>query len=259
VSGAAILALKLVLTPLLVGMASLAGRRWGPEIGGWILGVPFTSAPVAFFLALSPGQRFAATAALGTMAGTASQAIFCVLYAWMAQRRGWTLSLIAATAGFVVVTALLNLVVLSPWITFVVMIGVVVVSIAAMPGQGMQGREDVTFPRWDIPARMAVATVFVVALTAVAPVLGPRLAGLLAPFPLYATVLTTFAHRLQGSASAVAVLRGLLLGLFGFAAFFLTLGQLLAVSSIAIAFVAAIVVVLVVQGGSLALGRRLWQ
>jgi hypothetical protein len=123
----------------------------------------------------------------------------------------------------------------------------------------MQGREDVTFPRWDIPARMAVATVFVVALTAVAPLLGPRLAGLLAPFPLYATVLTTFAHRLQGSASAVAVLRGLLLGLFGFAAFFLTLGQLLSVSSIAIAFVAAIVVVLVVQGGSLALGRRLWQ
>jgi hypothetical protein len=259
VNGAAILALKLVLTPLLVGMASLAGRRWGPEIGGWLLGVPFTSAPVAFFLALSPGQRFAATAALGTMAGTASQAIFCVLYAWIAQRRAWTLSLVAATAGFVVVTALLNLVVLSPWITFVVMIGVVVLSIAAMPGKGMQGREDVTFPRWDIPARMAVATVFVVALTAVAPLLGPRLAGLLAPFPLYATVLTTFAHRLRGSASAVAVLRGLLLGLFGFAAFFLTLGQLLAVSSIAIAFVAAIVVVLAVQGGSLALGRRLWR
>jgi hypothetical protein len=223
VNGAAILALKLVLTPLLVGMASLSGRGWGPEIGGWLLGVPFTSAPVAFFLALSPGQRF------------------------------------AATAGFVVVTALLNLVVLSPWITFGVMIGVVVVSIAAMPGQGIKVREDVTFPRWDIPARIAVATVFVVALTAVAPLLGPRLAGLLAPFPLYATVLATFAHRLQGSASAVAVLRGLVLGLFGFAAFFLTLGQLLGVSSIAIAFVAAIVVVLVVQCGSLALRRRLWR
>jgi hypothetical protein len=223
VNGAAILALKLVLTPLLVGMASLFGRGWGPEIGGWLLGVPFTSAPVAFFLALSPGQRF------------------------------------AATAGFVVVTALLNLVVLSPWITFGVMIGVVVVSIAAMPGQGIKVREDVTFPRWDIPARIAVATVFVVALTAVAPLLGPRLAGLLAPFPLYATVLATFAHRLQGSASAVAVLRGLVLGLFGFAAFFLTLGQLLGVSSIAIAFVAAIVVVLVVQCGSLALRRRLWR
>jgi hypothetical protein len=68
-----------------------------------------------------------------------------------------------------------------------------------------------------------------------------------------------FAHRLQGSAPAVAVVRGLLIGLFGFAAFFLTLGQLLAVGSIAIAFAAAIVVVLVVQGGSLALGRRLWR
>jgi hypothetical protein len=212
---------------------------------------------VAFFLALSPGQRFGATAALGIMAGTASQATFCLLYAWVAQRRGWAPSLIAATTGFLLATALLNLVVLSPWITFVLMIGVVVVSIALMPGRRNQGHEAVNYPRWDIPARMAVATAFVVLLTAVAPRLGPRLAGLLAPFPLYATVLATFAHRLQGSPSAVAVLRGLLLGLFGFAAFFLTLGQLLAVSSIAIAFAAATIVVLVGQGASLAASRRL--
>jgi len=104
---------------------------------------------------------------------------------------------------------------------------------------------------------MAVATAFVVALTAVAPLLGPRLAGLAAPFPLYATVLATFAHRIQGAAPAIGVLRGLLLGLFAFAAFFLTLAELLAGQGVALAFVAAAAVLLVVQGGSLAVGRRL--
>lgn len=256
-SGAAILALKLVLSPLLVGMASLAGRRWGSEIGGWLVGIPFTSGPIAFFLALSPGPRFAAAAAGGIMAGTASQAVFCLAYAWVARRFGWAPSLIAATAGFLVMTLLLSIVHVSTWIAFAAIIAVLLVSLALMPGRDTERRAPIEYPAWDIPARMAVATFFVVALTAVAPLLGPRFAGLLAPFPLYATVLATFAHRLQGAAPAVGVLRGLLLGCFAFAAFFLTLAQLLAGQGVAIAFAAAVFVVLCVQGASLTVGRRL--
>src|SRR5205807_6194643 len=80
------LALKLVLTPLLVGAASLAGRRWGSSVGGWLIGIPFTSGPIAFFLALSPGPRFAASAAAGIMAGAVSQSAVCLSYSWAAQR-----------------------------------------------------------------------------------------------------------------------------------------------------------------------------
>jgi len=254
----AIFALKLVLTPLLVGLASLAGRRWGSEVGGWLVGVPFTSGPIAFFLALSPGPRFAAAAAAGIMAGTASQAVFCLLYSWVASRGGgWGPSLIAATSGFLAATFVLNQVLVPTWIAFAAIIAVLVVSIVLMPGRGKPGQESLGFPRWDIPARVAVATAFVVALTAVAPLLGPRLAGLVAPFPLYATVLATFAHRIQGAVPAIGVLRGLLLGLFAFAAFLLTLAELLAGQGVALAFVAAAAVLLVVQGGSLAVGRRL--
>ena len=75
-SPAGALALKLVLTPILVGAASLAGRRWGAAVGGWLVGIPFTSAPIAFFLAVDFGQKFAAPAAAGIMDGTASQAAF---------------------------------------------------------------------------------------------------------------------------------------------------------------------------------------
>jgi hypothetical protein len=104
---------------------------------------------------------------------------------------------------------------------------------------------------------MVVGTVLVVALTAAAPLLGPRLAGLISPYPLYATVLAVFSHRLQGAESAVRVLRGLLLGLFAFAGFFLTVAQLLERDGIALAFGAAILIALALQGASLFAARRL--
>ena len=46
------LVIKLLLTPILIGMVSLAGRRWGPAISGWFVGLPLTSGPVMLFLAL---------------------------------------------------------------------------------------------------------------------------------------------------------------------------------------------------------------
>jgi hypothetical protein len=64
---------------------------------------------------------------------------------------------------------------------------------------------------------------FVVLLTGLASALGAQLTGLLAPFPLYGTILMVFAHAQQGPTAAQGVVRGLLYGLFGFAGFFLML------------------------------------
>jgi len=283
---AGVLALKLVLTPVLVGAASLAGRRWGTAVGGWLIGIPFTSGPVVFFLALDPGPDFAMRAAAGVMAGAISQAAFCVAYAWAAQRSGWVVSLVVAAGGFAAATLVLNATQLPVQGFFIVIILVIVVALFLMPqpaaahspsppfssplaGEGgpvaqrpgqmgrdlpMNGKEF-RFPVWDLPARMVVATAFVVVLTTIAPLLGARLAGLLAPFPLYGSVLAAFAHRIQGAGPAVGVVRGLLLGLFAFSSFFLVLALLLT-RGVALAFASAIVVTLVVHGASLLIGRR---
>jgi hypothetical protein len=106
-------------------------------------------------------------------------------------------------------------------------------------------------PRWDLPARMVVTTALVIALTGLAPVLGPRLSGVLAAFPVYAAILTVFAHR-AGAAPAVEVLRGLLLGLFSFAGFFVVLSGLLERLGVAGGFMAAIAAALTIQAASLA-------
>ena len=47
-----LLALKLIFVPALIGGVSLAGRKWGPAVSGWLAGFPFTSGPVALILAL---------------------------------------------------------------------------------------------------------------------------------------------------------------------------------------------------------------
>jgi hypothetical protein len=257
VGSAEAIALKLVLTPVLVGAASLAGRRWGSEIGGWLVGIPFTSAPVAFFLAIGPGLHFAAQASVGILAGTISQAAFALAYSWGARKWSWPASFFAATIGFIAVTAVLVALTLPAVVTFVASLAVLVIALVLMPHREKTAAEPVLLPDWDIPARMVAATALVIALTEAAPLLGPRVAGLVTPFPLYATVLAVFSHRSQGTESAVGVLRGLLLGLFAFAGFFVTFALLLETRGIALAFLAAIAVAFAVQGASLAAGRRL--
>jgi hypothetical protein len=263
------LLLKLVLTPALIGAASLAGRRFGPVVSGWLVGFPFTSAPIAFFLALSHGTAFAAGTATGTMAGAVSQAAFSVAYGWAAPRHGWPVTVAVSCLAFAASTAALSRVALSPLPLFAIVLAILALAIHSMPGSADAPRAPTTEdrrarhatstatrsaqapPPWDLPLRMAVATVFVIALTAFAPALGPRLTGLLAPFPLYAAVLAVFAHHQSGPAPAVGVLRGLLVGLFAFAGFFLVLTLLLERVGVALAFAAAIALALAVQAGAL--------
>ncbi len=251
------LTLKLVLTPALIGTASLAGRRWGPGVSGWLVGLPLTSAPIAFFLALNHGAAFAATASAGIMAGTVSQAAFCLAYGWLAFRHGWLLALAAACLAFAVSTAALRHFALPLLPLFLIAVTTLVVSLRLMPSRAARAPTAPTpAPRWDIPARMVVATGFVLLLTGIAPALGPLLTGLLAPFPIYGAILAVFAHHLQGPAPAVTVLRGLLLGLFGFAGFFLVLAVLLERAGIGPAFAAATGIGLGLQAGSLWTLRR---
>src|SRR5437667_321225 len=86
---------KVVLTPLFIAAVTLAGRRWGPAVGGWLAGLPLTSGPVSVFLALKQGPGFAARAAVGTLAGLVGVGCFCLVYARLARHRSW----IPATAG----------------------------------------------------------------------------------------------------------------------------------------------------------------
>jgi hypothetical protein len=244
------LALKIVLTPVLIGAASLAGRRWGEAVGGWLVGLPLTSGPVAFFLALDYGPQFAGDAALGSLAGVVAQAAFAVAYAWAAGWLRWPAALAIGAIGFALSGALLQWTAPSPLLLLVLAAVALALALGLMPAARLAAAAAVA-PRWDIPARMAVATALVVGLTAVAPIVGPRLSGLLATFPVFAAVLTVFAHRTPGPAAARQVLWGLLLGLFAFAGFFAVINLAIERAGIATSFAAAILCAGVIQGVTL--------
>ena len=191
------------------------------------------------------------------MAGTVSQAVFCLAYARVARHAHWPLALGAGGLSFALSTLALRWLPLS-------LVPLAVVAVASLlacrrlmprvPPARIAARAPL--PWWDIPARMVVSTAFVLLLTGVASHLGPRLTGLVTPFPIYAAILVAFTHALEGPARAAGVLRGLLLGLYCFVGFFCVLAALLERAGIAPAFAAAIAVALVIQGGALWLLHR---
>jgi hypothetical protein len=249
------LALKLTLTPILILTASLASRRWGQAIGGWLVALPLTTGPVTFFLALEQGTRFAARAAEGALAGATAEAAFALAYG-IAAGRSAAAALLAATAGFAVAGMLLQVADLPVWAQALLTGGSLALALWLMPRRVAKPVLPLRPPDWDLPARMVVATALVLALTTVAPFLGPRLSGILATFPVFGTVLAIFAHRQQGPAAARQVLTGLCAGLYGFAAFFLVLGLAIEKLGIAPGFLAAAAATLMVHAVSWRVLRR---
>jgi hypothetical protein len=245
------LVLKLVLTPALIAAASLAGRRWGHAVSGWLVGLPLTSGPVAFFLAVERGPSFAADAALGSLAGAMAEAGFCLAYAYVAPRVAWPAALAVASVAFAGVALVLQQPPLSLAPTAIAAFAALALTLCLLP-RALTVTPPMPPARWDLPARMVIATVLVLAITESAVVIGPRWSGVLATFPVYAAILTVFAHR-AGAAPAVQVLRGLLWGLFAFAGFFVILGALIEAAGVGPAFIAAIAGALALQALSLRL------
>lgn len=245
-----IVALKLVLGPTLIATASLVARRWGPSVGGWLVALPLTSGPVLFFLALDHGLDFAAVAAVGALAGLAAIAAFALAYA-LGGRPGPVVGFGLGVAAFVAVGLVLQPVLDDPtWVVLAVVLAAISVALRGLPeGRGVPVTAE--HPRWDIPARMAVAVVLVFALTSVAPSLGARLSGLVATFPVYVSVMATFTQRHAGLAAATDLLRGLLVGLYGTAAFFLVVVVTVVPAGAVPAFAGAVVAALAIQAVAL--------
>ena len=217
---------KIVLTPLLIAGVTLLARRWGPSIGGTVVGLPLTSTPVSIFVAVEQGPDFAATAAVGTLLGLIGQAALCLAYAWSARRAPWWASAGAGIASFFAVTAIVESISLPLGMTFALVCALLLLAGAAIPGSA-PGRAPTRPPAWDLPLRMLVAAAIVVTLTAMAPRMGPRWTGVLSPFPVFALVLGAFTHRTDGAAAAGLLLRGIVLGSLSHATMFVVIASLL--------------------------------
>jgi hypothetical protein len=143
----------------------------------------------------------------------------------------------------------------SVWVLLAVVLVAVAAATRLVPSSGAD-HPPVQHPRWDIPARMVVATGLVVGITAVAPLLGPHWSGLVATFPVYLAVLTAFTHHHAGVPAADDVLRGLLVGLYGTAAFYVVVHLGLEALGVVVTFAAAVALTLAIEAVALQVLRR---
>ncbi len=249
-----LIAAKLILTPLVILAASLASRRWGDAVGGWLVGLPLISGPVSAFLTIERGPEFAAAASAGSVAGVAAQACFCMAYAALAAR-GWAAGFAAGGLAYVASAAMWNALQPPLIVLMAISAALLVVARAVLPHSGA-AQVSLPAPRWDIPARMAIVTAVVMGVTALATTLGPRASGMTASFPWIGGAVAVFAQRARGPAAGVTALRGMASALFGFIAFFGVIGFLVAEIEPATAFAAATAAALGAQAISLRWLRR---
>ncbi len=243
------LALKLLLVPTLIGLITLAAHRWGPAVAGWLSGFPVVSGPVLLFLAVERGPVFTAQAAIGTLSAVVAILLFGISYAWAATRWSWFPCLLAALAVYFIGVFALNA--LAPSLVVAALLTSLAMLFApyafprldAVPGSAPPQSLNVLL-------RMMVGAALVLLVTRFASDLGPRLSGLLAMFPVMASVLAVFSQRQSGAAFTIKLLRGMVFGYYAFAVFCLVLALALPRTGIATSFCIALACAVLIQAGS---------
>ncbi|HXW59194.1 MAG TPA: hypothetical protein VEJ23_06915 [Solirubrobacteraceae bacterium] len=250
-----LLVVKLTLAPTFVVGASLASRRFGPQIGGLIAGLPVVAGPILLVYALAHGRAFASGAASGTLLGLVSLTAFLVVYSRVAARAAWSVSLLAGWATFALGTLVFSAFSIPVGWALALAGAGVLAGLALLPHPTESDSSPGPPPRWDLPLRAICAAALVLTLAAISGWLGSKISGLLAPFPIIATVLATFTHAQRGVDDVRRMSRGMVTGFCAFALFCFTASLALHRLDTAGAFALATVVALAVQAVMLGLVR----
>src|SRR6185369_8333730 len=148
--------LKLALVPIAVGLASLAARRWGHTVSGYLGGMPMVGGPIIIFLAIDHGTAFAAKVALVTLAGLLAQAAHQIAMAYVGRRFGWLAGLLSGWGAFAIVGVLLAHLEFPGWVAATYGLAALLVMWRVLPRAKDDGALPAV-PRIELALRMAAA------------------------------------------------------------------------------------------------------
>jgi len=211
--------LRLALVPMAVWLASLAARRWGHTVSGYLGGLPLIGGPITLYLALDHGADFVERSAMVTLAAIAGQAAHLAVFTRVGRAARWPLALAAGWTSF---TAVAVVVVMLP-LTAVLSLALAAVSLCAayrsLPGP----REEPSLPAIppiELRLRLAAALVLAIAILWGAQSFGPVVSGVLLSVPVTGSIMPPFTLTLYGPMAVARLAHGFVVGLSGFAAFF---------------------------------------
>jgi uncharacterized membrane protein (GlpM family) len=235
-----VLWLKVLLVPSLIALVTLAGRRWGQRLAGWLGGFPIVAGPVLLVLAIENGNEFAAEASFAALVGLAPAMLFYLAYTRFAMRVRWFAAAPAALVCWVAAIGALHVVQPSLWLGLALGAGALWVVPRLMPAA--VASESPTPHPAELASRMLVGAAVTVFSSELGRRGGAQLSGYAALFPSIGLVVATFNHSQGGAAAATLFLRGMTRGMWSVASFCLTLMILLPRVSLGVAFLAATVV-----------------
>jgi hypothetical protein len=246
--------LKIAVPPILVAVMSLAVRLWGPTAGGLLLGLPWMTGPILFFLTVDKGTAYGVDACIGIQFGVLCLSAYLLAYGRVAAFAPWPVCLAAGVAVFAVMASLTQGLGWSLAVTAVLAaVGLVAVYLLLPPPASSVPLT--VLPWWDIPVRMLATLALVTAIVLSADLLGPQLSGIIATFPVIVTVVGAFTHHQSGPDAVRRMLRSLTLSLLAFVAFFFVVGTTMPVVGLAVSFLVATAAALPVSAALLVLGR----
>ncbi len=209
------LAVKMAATAAVVVAASLIVERVGALIGALVATLPVASGPAYILLALDHDAAFIAGSTLASLAVHAATGLLCTAYVLAAQRLPFAPSIAIAAAtwagGVLAIRAV-------DWS----LAGVLALNAATyglclpLVQRFAHVRVPVIGRRWfDIPLRAALVAVLVGAVVTAGAQVGPKLAGILAVFPIVLMSLMLILHPRIGGPPTAAVLANSAWGLIG--------------------------------------------
>jgi hypothetical protein len=104
-----ILGFKLFLTPCLILLVTLAGRKWGQNASGILIGLPLCSGLISDLPALQQGDNFAPRVAVGSLGGQVSSCALCLVDHFASAKTAWLGTILAELGAFMPSTFALNL------------------------------------------------------------------------------------------------------------------------------------------------------
>jgi hypothetical protein len=236
-------ALRLALVPAVVWLASLAARRWGHKVSGYLGGMPMIGGPITLFLAIDHGADFAAKSAAVTLAAVLGQAVHLLVFARVGQRTRWPVALLAGWSGFAIVG------IFAAWIdpSPAVALAMAVTGLAAAWRWLPRYQGDTTppaVPPAELRLRLVAAFALAAAILYTARVFGPVVSGVLLSMPITGSIMPPFTLARYGPDSLARLIRGFAVGLTGFTAFFFTVASGIVAMGTAPAFAAAVLAAL---------------
>ena len=231
--------LRLALVPAAVWLASLAARRWGHTVSGYLGGLPLIGGPITLYLALDHGADFAAHSAMVTLAAIAGQAAHVTAFAHVGRLARWPVALVAGWASFACTAILAAALPLTPALALALAGVALYAAWRGLP----RPRDDAglpTIPALELRLRLAAALALAIVILWGAGEFGPVVSGVLLSVPVTGSIMPPFTLALYGSDAVARLARGFLLGLSGFAAFFFVVACCISSLGITPAFVAAL-------------------